>query len=488
MQARPSGSRAGFSRRLWVKLLLAYLLPAALILTGIGYLAYRAARRAMEGQLGEGLVATARTAANLMGKPRSMRLVPGDEYSRTYTNLKEKLRELKEAAQAELVYLFDVNGKALVDSEGRYSIGESIVRLAADRAELKDVFSGEVRSSVLFEGTDGRLFKTGFAPVRVGGAVVGAVGVDGSARFFEPLGDLSRTLALVSLVALVLVVLVTLFVSRLITRPLDRLAQSARAIGRGELAGEIRVETRDEIGVLAHTLNEMRESIRERDQQLQMMLSGIAHEVRNPLGGIALFVGLLKEELSDHPSGAGHLKRIETELDYLSRVVNDFLDFARERPVELEQLDPRTEFEQIQNLTVADLQQAGLDLVARVSEDIRAVEWDRERMRRALINLIRNAIQASAKGDTIEVILERGGDELVLSVSDRGCGVPEKERDRIFDSFFTTRQQGTGLGLALVKKIVEAHGGSISLQSKPGRGTTFTLRLPARKAEACPAS
>ena len=478
MTAKPT-SPSGFRSRLWIKLLLAYLVPVALILTGIGYLAYRAARVTMENQLGDALISVARTAVDLAGKPRALHLAPGDEQTRTYANLKEKLQNLQAAARVESIYLFDKNGRALVDSQGMFAIGESIMKLAADSAELREVFGGADRSSVLFADDRGRLYKTGFAPVRLEGQVAAAVGVDGSARFFGPLSSLGRILLLVGVVALVLVVAVTLFVSRLITRPLDRLAQSARRIGRGELDREIEVETSDEIGVLAHTLNETRKSIHERDRHLQMMLSGIAHEVRNPLGGMALFAGLLKEELGDHPTGLKHLEKISTELDYLSRVVNDFLDFARERPLELEEMDPRTEFEQVEHLSASELQKAQVGLKSEVVPEVQQVQWDRERMRRALLNLVRNAIQASDPGGEVAIRLARDGEHLLLQVSDNGCGILSQKREQVFEPFYTSRQQGTGLGLALVKKIVDAHGGSISFTTRAEKGTTFTLRLPA---------
>ncbi|MBW1807218.1 MAG: HAMP domain-containing histidine kinase [Deltaproteobacteria bacterium] len=481
IQKTTDSSRLAFRRRLWIKLLIAYLIPVAFIVSGIGYLAYRAARVAMENQLGESLISAARVAATLVGKPRAVRLAPGDEESRTYTTLKQKLRNLKEAAQAESIYLFDLDERALVDSDGVFSIGEPIVKLAADRLELKAVFAGANSSSVLFRGLYGRLYKTGFSPVRIDGEIVAAVGVDGSARFFGPLAELGRTLAVVGIVALALVVLATLYISRRITRPVGRLAQAAKVIGQGELDREIEVETLDEIGVLAHTLNEMRKSIRERDQQLQMMLSGIAHEVRNPLGGIALFVGLLKEDLADNATALGHITRINTELDYLARVVNDFLDFARKRPLELEELSPEAESEEIRSLLAADIEQAQVDFVTEISGEVGRVLVDREKIRRALLNLVRNAIQASGSGGRVKLSIWQTDQEVTFAVSDTGPGIDEDSRKRIFEPFFTTRQKGTGLGLALVKRIVDAHGGVLSLDSEPGKGATFSLRLPLKR-------
>jgi signal transduction histidine kinase len=183
--------------------------------------------------------------------------------------------------------------------------------------------------------------------------------------------------------------------------------------------------------------------------------------------------------LGDHPTGLKHLDKISMELDYLSRVVNDFLDFARERPLELEEMDPRAEFEQVEHLSASELQQAGVRLKSEVTPGVKQVQWDRERMRRVLLNLVRNAIQASKTGGAVVIRLEKDGSHLLLSVSDEGCGIPDGKRAQVFEPFYTSRQQGTGLGLALVKKIVEAHGGSISFITREEQGTTFTLRLPA---------
>ena len=476
--------------RLWTKLLLAYLLPTGLIGIGIGWLAHQAARNAMESQLGEALMAVARNASQQVGRPRAVSLQPGDEQTRTYRNLMDKLADLKLASRVERIFLFDSQERALVDSDAGFAIGEPIADLAANRVELQEVFAGNSRSSMLFTGQDGKLFKTGFAPVRIDGRVVAAVGVDGSAVFFGPLSRLNRTLAIVGAVALALVVLVALLVSHRITRPLDRLTRAARDIGLGELEGEIRVETSDEIGMLASTLNDMRQSILARDRQLQIMLSGIAHEVRNPLGGMTLFVGLLAEELSDDHTAKKYVERIAGELDYLARVVNDFLDFARKKPVDLSQVDPGIEFEKIHSLCASELAGARVEMEIRVSAETGLVYWDQEGMRRALINLVRNAIQASSASQErslIELTLDpdqRGG--LLLKVSDHGCGIPEEKLDRVFEPFFTTRQQGTGLGLALVRKTVASHGGTITVSSKEDVGTTFTIRLPAEKTDQIP--
>jgi signal transduction histidine kinase len=475
---RSTTSTDGYRRRLWTKLLVAFLVPTAVVIGAIGWLAYRAVRGALDDQLGETLVAIARITATQLGQSWTVALQPGDEGSRTYNNIKKKLEQFQTAAAVKSIYVFDRQKRALADSNSRFAIGEQLAALSADSAELESVFAGAETASVLFLGNDGRLYKTGFAPVRVGEEVVAAVGVDGSAAFFGPLLTLGQTLGLMSLGALVLVVLVSLLVSRRITRPLGRLARAAQAIGGGELERKIPVETEDEIGVLAHTLNEMRQSIRERDRQSQLMLSGIAHEVRNPLGGMALFVGLLREELADRPAALSKLARIGAELDCLNTMVNDFLDFARKRPIEWSILDPRQELARLHDLCHAELEAAQVTLDIDIPETVVNVRWDREKMHRALLNLVRNAMQASPAQARIVLSLALHDGHVQITVADQGAGIPVDKRALIFEPFFTTREKGTGLGLALARKIIEAHGGTISFESEVGRGTTFRIRLP----------
>jgi signal transduction histidine kinase len=477
----PSRPRPSFRGRLWVRLLVAYLIPVAIIIAGIGWLAYRVARISLEDQLGRSLVAYAKTAADLVGRPRAVRMLPGDEESRTYNNLWEKLHRLEQTFQIKHIYLFDNNGAALVDSKRVFAIGEVITKLASDRAELIEVFKGKDIASLLFTGKDGKLYKTGFAPITIDGKVVAAVGVDGSAGFFYSLAQMRQTLMMVGLIALALVVLVTLFVSRKITRPVGRLAKVARSIGQGDMDMPIQVETNDEIGVLATTLSEMRKSLHDREQQLQMMLSGIAHEVRNPLGGMALFSGLLQEEVDQDSEASGYVKRINRELEYLTRVVNDFLDFARKKDVEMIELDINAELEQLKSLLGSDLEKSDVTLDLEVAAGLDVVCWDRERMHQALINLVRNAIQASPPGGRVTIVVEQSGDDLRMIIRDQGQGIDPKAQDKIFEPFFTTREKGTGLGLALVDKIVKAHRGNIAVESTLGKGTTFILKLPCAK-------
>jgi hypothetical protein len=151
--------------KLWKKLLIAYLLPTSLLVGAIGWLAYRASHNAMEQQLGQSLISVARTAAWLMSRPRAMALQAGDEATRTYTTLVGKLVALQSASKARRIVLFDRNERALLDSHQEFAIREPIPGLAQNRNELRDVFAGTERSSVLFLGQNDQAYMTAYAPV-----------------------------------------------------------------------------------------------------------------------------------------------------------------------------------------------------------------------------------------------------------------------------------------------------------------------------------
>jgi PAS domain S-box-containing protein len=206
----------------------------------------------------------------------------------------------------------------------------------------------------------------------------------------------------------------------------------------------------------------------------------IAHEVRNPLSGIAGFAALLKKELgSDHPN-LSYVDKIIAGVEKLNRSVTSLLEYARDL-----RYDPRVE-----NLN-AVLQETveffNMDLSTRRSRSLTELrlpaepivcKFDRENLSGALVNLLKNADEAMPSGGMIKVeaVFESGVAR--LSVSDQGGSVPEEIRDKIFTPFFTTREGGTGLGLALVKKVVDAHRGRIEVTNNAKAGSTFTITLP----------
>jgi signal transduction histidine kinase len=312
-----------------------------------------------------------------------------------------------------------------------------------------------------------------------GEGAAGFAVVEGSADYFRALAAFRRWLITGGAVALLVVLGITVVLARRITGPVARLAETARAIGRGELSTRVPIERQDEIGVLAGTLDDMRASLQARDERLQMMLAGIAHEVRNPLGGLELYAGLLRDALAGQPERLQEVARIERELSYLKTVVSEFLDYARRPPLDLASVALAPLLAEIRELAAA----SGAATVDVAAVDGLAVRADAGQLRRALLNLARNAVTAAGtradRQGRVSLGATRVGDRVRIEVSDNGPGVAPELRDKIFTPFFTTREKGTGLGLAFVREIVRDHGGDVVVDGAPGGGARFRLDLPA---------
>ncbi len=465
------------------RLLLAFLVPALLVLSVGGFLLYRASRAALEEELGRSLAAVAATMAADLKAERVLSIEAGDELgegSRTWRSLHAQLSLVQQRTRVRRIFVVDAERRARLDVGGSLQPGTEAVELLRDAAEVERAFSGRPSSSqVLFEGNDGVLYKTGYAPLFDGEAVVGVVAVEGSAAFFGPLRRLRNAFVGLALLTLLLLAVAAGLTGRALAAPLERMVRAALRIGGGDLTTPVKVAGPRELGILARELEAMRLKLESRDTQLKLMLGGVAHEVKNPLGGMELFAGLLDEELRgerpDLTEGRAHLERIRRELQYLKRIVDDFLAFAREQRVSL--ADPSA-VELLQSSArhlAGEASARGVQLA--VHAEAATLRVDASLLTSALVNLVKNAVQASPAGAAVSLSGRVLADGYEVTVHDAGSGIPAELQPRIFEPFFTTREQGTGLGLPLAKKLVEANRGALSLKSSPG-STTFTLSLP----------
>ena len=462
-----------------VKLLVALVAPAVALFTLFAFVAYEVSRRDLDHELGERLEAIAASATTQIRGKYLTGLVPGDEAERGYQFAVKKLEAVAQVTGAHL-FVFDDQYNARADTEG-VAIGTHYFRAELDRAELERVFThGVTASSVTFVGNDDKIYKTGYAPVRASEneqQVVLAIGAQAPASYFARLADLRARLFAWGAGLLAVSVIAASGATLLITRNIRRLGAAAERIGSGDLREPVRVASHDELGVLGQTMERMRQQLAERDARTQQMLAGIAHEVRNPLAGMTLFVGILRDELPEHDERRGHVDRIRRELGYLERVVNDFLDYARRPKPELRDAPCDALLAEVAQLATSDGVAVDIDvcgaLVARV---------DRAQVRRARLNLARNAVQAAAAAGhrgpgAVRLSAYRRGDELDFVVWNRGHEIPVEICERLFEPFYTTREKGTGLGLAFVRDIAADHGGRIEVSSAAGE-TSFTLILP----------
>jgi signal transduction histidine kinase len=298
-------------------------------------------------------------------------------------------------------------------------------------------------------------------------------------------------LLLMALSALTLLVgLLTSVYARRVLRPLGAVTERARAVASGDLGPRAIVATGDEIGELAETFEEMVAAIRkaradlvhaERLATIGKMAAHITHEVRNPLSSISLNLELLEEELG----GAGSREErvqlvaaIQREVERLSQIAEQYLSVVREPRLRLARESPEDLVRELVAFVRPELERAGIKCVLEVAPGLPKIDLDEAQLRQALLNLIRNAREAQPKGGEVAVRVAAEVGEVILCVEDDGPGVPAELAGSIFDPFYTTKQRGTGLGLAVTRSIVEAHGGTIRCEPREPRGTRMRLALP----------
>jgi signal transduction histidine kinase len=486
--ATQASQARGQSQKLLFRLLAGTMLPTVAALGLFAVLAHEVARRALEDELGLRLATAAAGAAATILPEQLRAFAAGDEDSLTYANVRRKLEAARARLGVRRVLAVAPDLTARGDTAAILPLGAVAYELGADRAELERAARGVPAASPLFVGHDGVPYKRAYAAIGEPGAAAGFVAVEGSASYFAALAAFRRWMIAAGAIALGAVLALTALVARRISGPVVRLADAAARLGRGELETRIPVETRDEIGFLAATLDETRAALAARDERLQMMLAGIAHEVRNPLGGLELYAGLLREALAAEPDRLAEVARIEREVGHLKAVVSEFLEYARRPAPELAVFPVRPLLDDVRELAAAAAA-AGSSVSVTVEADATlTARADAGQMRRALLNLARNAVAAVARSGRADgaVVLsaERaaGGARVRLGVRDNGPGVAPELRDRIFTAFFTTREKGTGLGLAFVREIVRDHGSDVIVEDAPGGGALFRFDVAAGSA------
>jgi signal transduction histidine kinase len=217
--------------------------------------------------------------------------------------------------------------------------------------------------------------------------------------------------------------------------------------------------------------------------EIARLAGALAHEIKNPLSTIGLNIELLAEDFSDGDSARdrralGKIEVVKRECKRLHDILDDFLNFAKVRHLNSQPTDLNELVRQVLVFFRPQAAESNIEIADYLAGDLPTVMLDRESFHAAVLNLVLNAQQAMPDGGQLVVRSYVTADAVALDLIDTGCGMDEQTRKRIFEAFFSTKSRGSGLGLPTTKKIIEAHGGSIMLQSEPGRGTQFTIKLP----------
>jgi signal transduction histidine kinase len=294
-------------------------------------------------------------------------------------------------------------------------------------------------------------------------------------------------LAGLGLLALALTLAITFWSQRVLS-PLTRLSERVAAVARGDLSARSERHADDELGHVATEFERMVAALSERDDQLRRterlvamgrLAAHVTHEVRNPLNSIRLNAEMLQEDVAESsPDARRMLEAVVREVDHLTEITDQYLRLVRLPEPKLERVDLAAMVREVAEFLTPEMRRANVSFELALAP-VPPLPSDEGQLRQALFNLCRNAREAMPDGGKIQISLDNGATGFArLSVTDQGAGVPADQREKIFDLFYTTKQHGTGLGLALTQQIIVAHRGRIACHAAPDRGTRFEIELP----------
>jgi signal transduction histidine kinase len=360
---------------------------------------------------------------------------------------------------------------------------------------IQQVQSNQREARAVLRGDSGDETVNAFPLTGENNQVLGVLLVTSSRQIYTELRNQIRAAALLAASAgLIVAILLSSWVATRVTRPVEELARAAHEIAAGNWNSTVTVSTQDELGELAESFNRMTRDLLNHQERLMQservaawreLARRLAHELKNPLFPLQLTVeNLLRAREQGQQQFDDTFRESATtllsEISNLKNIIGKFSDFSRMpqphfQPVNLNEL-----VGSVVRLHQAQLAKAGVSCKIETSA-AQPIAADPELLHRALSNLILNAIEAMPDGGTLTLRATERHDSVRIEVSDTGSGLAPEECAQLFTPYYTSKPQGTGLGLAIVQSIVSDHGGTISVASEPGRGTTFIIELPANR-------
>jgi signal transduction histidine kinase len=284
-----------------------------------------------------------------------------------------------------------------------------------------------------------------------------------------------------------------------VQRPMLELQDKIARLGRGDLSVSVSFSRRnDEIGDLGHNFNHMVEQLRETRAEIERLhrtqmsraehlatlgelATGLAHEIRNPLAGIAGVIEIIGRDLPSTSPARSVVKDVRQEITRINRIVSDLLQTARPHPPRVSKGDLNTTVEHAVMLGRQQALARSIEITLHKDPSLPEVEHDSDQIHQVLLNLLLNALQAIDGNGKIAVSVKPHGEFATIEVSDNGPGIAPEHLPSIFRPFYTTKGEGTGLGLSLARRIVEEHHGRLDVTSTVGKGTRFVVKLPLHK-------
>ena len=367
------------------------------------------------------------------------------------------------------IFIFDKEFKIVINSDSNFKAGAYDPRLLLNEKEIKELKINQSSASLPFKGEDNNWYLWGFYRLNENYWL----SLKESASKLERVDEFSNMFWIIGFAGIVFTFILSLLIAKSISKPVDKLTVYSSEIGKGNFNIEMPCGIHGEIKTLALAMNKMKYDLSENQKEREKMLAQIAHEIRNPLGGIELLAGLSKEDFVKAGLNPDYLDKILNEVQGLKKLINSFLEFSRPMPAKQE----NSGLKNIVNETLNNLKQQINEKTININVDLKKGEvvFDSTHLKQILLNLLTNSIQAVEQNGCISVISGIKKNKWFIHISDDGPGIPEDSLSTVFELFYTTKKTGSGLGLAISKKLCIENKSMLSVKNNPGRGCMFII-------------
>ena len=368
------------------------------------------------------------------------------------------------------VFIFNDSLNVVIHSNHEFIYGETDPALLLNKKEIFDLKINSGTASLPFRGDDNKWYLWGFYRLNNNNWLA----VKESAVRFEKLDQLSTLFWLIGLAGVVITIFAGWFMANSIVKPLNKLVKLSSEIGKGNFEIDVPQSMHGEIKQLSDAMDKMKTDLALNQKERENLLAQIAHEIRNPLGGIELLANLVIENPNDKEKNKEYLDTILKEVQGLKGLITSYLNYGRPVPINPEWVNPEKIFGEIEGIFKEQLKRKNISY--SFENKVKKIYFDPAHLRNILLNLVTNSVDALSKNGNVFLSSGTNNGYWKISVKDDGPGILQENFNKVFDPFFTTKKDGTGLGLAISRKLCKENKSELFVENLAGGGLIFTIR------------
>lgn len=451
------------------QIILTFSLLTALMILGIAKTSYNFVKKTYLEQLSEQVQILTQLIANQTETKFLDFINTETENSFAKNYYRKTLQSLTQKTKIHSAFLFSEKFVILANSDSIDFSGKVEPRLLLNRKEIFELEQNNFTTSLPFKANE-RWYLWGFYRL----SKTHWLGVQESANRLEQVEEFGEYFWWFGGIGIILTFLAGWLLAQTLSKPIDKLVHFSSELEAGKFNAQIPPNIKGELLILAKAMDKMREGLSNTQKEKEQMLAQIAHEIQNPLGGIELLAGLVKEDLAKDSQNSNYLEKISREISGLKSLISSYLNFSRPRKPEP------------QNVSITKIIEESFELLKDKIEikkpkiqleiEVEKIYFDEQQLKQILINLISNSLYAIKTEGVIKIRCTEKHNSIKLEVTDNGNGISELDSTKIFEPFFTNKTEGTGLGLAIAKKICFENNAEISVKNN-SKGCTFTIKV-----------